>query len=314
MIEFPQNATYVTIKVTLKLGYEPDFADWQAKLNQALAKFPGFVSLEILSSKKALRSEWVIVQQFADCESVAAWQISPQYQQLKNELKPFLINESKGFLEVEYEDSELHGGVTEVFVTEVSPENENEYREWLAKIHRAEAKSPGFRGVYVQAPNQTENRKWISFLQFDTQKNLEGWLSSSERKALLEISTTLINSIESHRLASPYGGWFSSLKSREKQVSIWKQTMIVLLALFPLVMLELRFLSPLLAPLNNSLAIFISNTVSVTLLAWPLIPFCIKYLGWWLAPKKQNHLKTTILGTLFVGLLYILEISLFWSR
>ena len=51
--------------------------------------------------------------------------------------------------------------------------------------------------------------------------------------------------------------------------------MLVILMLFPIVMLEIRFLSPLLKGVNTSPATFIGNVISVFLLAWLFMPIAI---------------------------------------
>lgn len=193
---------------------------------------------------------------------------------------------------------------TEVFVTQVDPEKEEAFRAWIAKIHQAEATFPGFRGMYVQSPVQ--GRNWITFLHFDTEENLERWLHSQERQKILLESQPLIVSLESHRI-SPYGGWFTSIE----KPSVWKQTMLVLLVLFPIVMLELKFLTPLTKGLNPSIATFIGNAISVALIAWPLMPLAISCLKWWLAPKIDR--RTNIFGAGIIVAVYLLEIALFWN-
>jgi uncharacterized protein len=46
--------------------------------------------------------------------------------------------------------------------------------------------------------------------------------------------------------------------------------MLVELMLFPIVALEVRFLTPMLGGLNAAMATFIGNVISVFLLAWPI--------------------------------------------
>ena len=88
--------------------------------------------------------------------------------------------------------------------------------------------------------------------------------------------------------------------------------MIVLLVLFPIVMLEIKFLSPLTSGLNPSLATFIGNAISVSLVSWPMIPIAIWFLEWWLSPQEDKRLQATLVGTGVVLLLYLLEIALLW--
>lgn len=114
-------------------------------------------------------------------------------------------------------------------------------------------------------------------------------------------------------MISPYAGWFASIAKTGELPSIWKQTMIVLLVLFPIVMLELKYLSPWTASLNAALGTFIGNAVSVTLIAWPVMPIAIWLLGWWLMPRAKGRQLITIVGTLLVVLFYLIELIIFWK-
>jgi hypothetical protein len=298
--------------VIIKPEAKSAFVEWQGKINSAIAGFPGFISLEILSPVGSGQNFWVLVQRFLNEANANNWKNSDIHHELLQELKGYLVDNT--IIETPSGEATLHNGVTEVFVTKVAPEKEADFRQWLAKIHQAEANFPGFRGVYVQSPIKGQSDNWITFLQFDTPENLDGWLSSDERQSVLKESKSLIANIESHRVISPYAGWFASIAKEEGEIPpAWKQTMLVLLVLFPIVMMEFRYLNPHLHSLNVSLGTFIGNSISVALITWPMMPIAIYSLGWWLLPKKNNRLAINISGTLLVFLLYLIEIYIFWS-
>jgi len=301
----------LTIKVLVSPSAKRAFIDWQVKLNSMIAGFPGFVSLEFISPSDASK-EWIIAERFSNEEALAQWTESKEYCSLRDELKQLLhmsgsvdIKETRTLANPKQE-------VTEVFVTRVTPGMEKAFHDWIAKVHRVEATFPGFRGVYVQSPRNDQGENWITLLQFDNVENLERWINSSERAIMLEESTPFLKSLESHRVSSSYAGWFGSLAKKGEVPPVWKQTMIILLVLFPVVMLEIRYLTPLLTNLNLSLSTFISNAISVSVLAWPLLPIAISLLGWWLSPGEHKKLQSTIVGTLLLCLLYLISIGFFW--
>jgi len=300
------NVTTLMTKLQILQDTSLAFVEWQAMLERLITSHPGFVSLEITQGHD---SEWLVVQRFSNLKALVSWQKSERCKRLLQEVQPLL----KGPLqEIEIDPSSLKGGVTEVFVTEAKAESDAHFQEWLSKIHLAEAQFAGFRGVYVQSPTAAQGKYWITLLQFDTPENLDRWLCSDERKALLEEAKSLINSLEKHRMISPYNGWFSSLTPAARAISIWKETMVILLLLYPIVMLQLKYLIPNLQPLGPALSTFIGNSISVTLISWPLMPVAIFCLGWWLLPK-QNARRKTLYGTIFVCLLYLVEVLFFWD-
>lgn len=304
----------LTTKFGLRPGQSSKFADWQAKCHEAISSFPGFVSFEILSPNMISKSDWIVIQRFNNSSNLSNWIQSNERTQLINELKSQFLNPECAFEENISDATHKNECVTEVFVTQVTPNQEKAYRKWIAKIHQAEAKFKGFRGVYVQSPSDGKSGNWITLLQFDTPENLDVWIQSSERREILKESDHLIASLETHRIISPYAGWFASLaKNSDKLPPAWKQTMLVLLVLFPTIMLELKFLPLLISDFNTALYTFIGNAISVTLLAWPLMPIAIRSLKWWLTPSEIQKTSITFLGTFVILMLYLTEIILFWN-
>ena len=297
--------TFLTLDLNLSPENCSQFREWQAKLNATITGFQGFISLEILCPVEN-SNEWVIVQRFVDSDSLTSWKNSKIFQVLIEELTSFDTRHQ--IRESIQSSSSVGKSVTEVLITEVQKDKELPYMKWSAKIHEIEAKFPGFRGVFIQSPKHFKGRNWITLLHFDSAENLDKWLLSEERHNLLKESDTLISSLENHRIISPYGGWFSSIAKNGKMPSVWKQTMVVLLVLFPVVMLEIKFLSPLTAKFSTSLSTFIGNAISVSLLAFPLMPIAIHGLKWWLESSKKN---ISFYGAALVLLLYLFEIILF---
>lgn len=314
MVNEVDKIVVLTTKIRIPPIIKETFIDWQGKFNSTIAAFPGFVSLEILSPRESSQRAWVIVQRFANPTWLNHWQKSENRLTLIEELKTM---EEEGNLSIHEETSGaslLQGGVTEVFVTQVSPGKEELYREWVSKIHKLEARFPGFKGFYLQAPTPGQKQNWISLLQFDTQENLDNWLFSHERETALRDCQDFVASLDSHRVVTPYAGWFNTMGKEEGGIPpVWKQTMLVLLVLFPIVMFELKYLPFFTSELNPSLANFIGNAISVTLIAWPFMPLAILCLGWWLAPKSSARVPATIFGTGFIFFLYLIEVIIFWN-
>lgn len=305
-----QKSTLITFDVAIHPESVSQFVLWQAELSAAIAESSGFVSLEFLCSSPE-EHRWVVVQRFCNAKSVADWKKSLRYKTLLTDLNR-LASTAK-VRENSESDSELKSCVTEVIITHVPLEKEAEFHNWSAKIHGMEAKFEGFRSIYMQSPSQTNSRNWITLLQFDSSKNLDRWLNSPERKEILKESASFLASFETHRVGSPYAGWFNALSKTEAAPSAWKQTLIVILVLFPIVMLQMKYLSPLTQGFDRSLATFIACVISVSLITFPIMPLTVNLLSWWLQPEKSRYVRNTILGTLFVFLLFFVEVFLFWK-
>lgn len=308
MIQYVKKPAINTLQVLVKADKQSAFAEWQGQFNAEIVAEPGFVSLEFISQITPNQG-WLIVQRFTSLQESNAWTESEKYKKFLSALRELTVNHRVE--EVVTDETKLNG-ITEVIVAEVNLGKEQAYRDWIAKIHLLEAKATGFRGVYVQSPNENKGKFWITLLQFDKIENLDKWLASPDRQSLLEESKSLISYIETHRVISPYAGWFASIAKMGELPSVWKQTMLVLLVLFPIVMLEFKYLLPYLSTLNVSLSTFIGNAISVSLISFPLMPIAIYFLGWWLAPKSTKP-WITLAGLVLMLILFLIEVWFFWS-
>ncbi len=305
-----QTSVIKTIHVVIPSDNLDAFVEWQGKLNTTIATLPGFVSLEIAYPSIA-QNQWAIIERFDSQESADNWNRSDIRKELIEEIKNLATNRT---IKEEFVGlSNFQDGITEVLVTEIDPEREQEFKAWAAKIHQVEAKFPGFRGVYLQSPGTKSGRHWITILKFDTPENLDRWLNSAERQNMLKESHNLLSSLESHRVISAYAGWFATAAKNGVLPPVWKQSMIVLLVLFPIIMLEIKYFNPLVQSLHNTLGVFLGNALSVALLGWPAMPIAIKALNWFLVPPKEKYTQYTVLGTILILCLYLFELAIFWN-
>lgn len=309
MPQYSEKPIIISLSVDILPGSEAAFAAWQAALSATAARASGFISLEFLSPETHQR-QWVVVLRFASFTAAETWTQSPQHQALIDELKQFSL--SHKINETTSSESNVNEGVTQMIFAEVLPGKLAAFHAWSSKIHAEEAKFPGFRGVYIQSPIHGNATHWITLLRFDSIPHLDNWLDSTERRQLLKEAAPLVRAFESHRIISPYAGWFASIAKVSEVPPVWKQTMLVLLVLFPIVMLEMKYLSPLTKGLDISLATFIGNAISVCLISFPLMPLAIKCLGWWLSPSTSRLGHNALTGTLAVLVLYLVEIAAFW--
>ena len=140
--------------------------------------------------------------------------------------------------------------------------------------------------MYLQPPGSNGSH-WTTMLRFDTTEHLEGWLAAPEREKLLHESKAFIEKEELMRLATSFPGWVPINPLTGKGPPDWKTALLVLLGLYPIVVLELRFLNPLLLGFNSSLATFIGNTLSVAGTTFITMPgFCSGI--WVVVVPRQN--------------------------
>ena len=293
-----------------RAGAEAALLAWQAKMAAAIAAAPGFLSVEVVPTS-ASPVGWRIIQRFSTPERLRQWRQSQACRQLLAEARALLQGDGASDFH-EQEAGEAHASVTEVITTRVKAGMEDEFRAWSARIHLAQSGFPGFRGAYLQPPQSERQGYWTTLLRFATPEQLDAWLGSTERRQLVAESEPMVESWENRRLPTSFAGWFPADPAAGKAPAAWKQTMLVLLVLFPIVMLELRFLSPALRELNPALGTFIGNAISVSLVSWLLMPLVIRPLTWWLQPKEGGSTWIAAGGLAILLGLYAAEIGAFW--
>ena len=299
--------TAIATKLFVREGCTAPFSQWQARFSRAASDFPGFLSIDLLPLT-AGAAEWRVVQQFRSAGEMAHWLASAARQGLLDETAA--LREGP-YLDETVPDFHAWGSVTEVVVTTVKPGLEAEFRAWCETIQAAQGAFAGYMGTYIQAPATPGQPFWTTLVRYSTPGELEAWLGSAVRRELIKDSGRFIESWKSHRMPSSFAGWFPGGAGGAAPAA-WKQTALVLLVLFPVVALELRFLSPHLAGWNHAAGMFLGNAISVSLVSWPLVPLAIRGLGWWLRPRAAARLRAEILGAAVLLALYAAEVAIFW--
>jgi hypothetical protein len=265
-------------------GSEEAFAVWQTRYSSALSKLPGFLSTDMIPPPAGNPdTAWTIIVNFESDETLAAWQSSPERGAILGEVVPLLSGGDFGETVSPDGPGAAPGAeVTEVIFSKVKRGMADRYREWASRIQAAQAKYPGYRGMYLQPPAGGKEGHWTSILRYDSAGHLEAWMNAPERKALLTETKEFIESEELMRLATAFPGWVPIDPMTGEGPPNWKAAMLVLLGLFPIVMLEMRFLSPILTELgfHASLGTFIGNLISVGLTSFFTMPWCVNWFGW----------------------------------
>ena len=297
----------------LRPGKEDAFATWKAHHDTIIAKFPGYVSSDIIPPTRPDSNEWTIILNFRSNEDLVVWQKSKERAEIIAEGVPLFEGGNFGeVVQIGESGERPDGNVTEVIFSKIKPGKEDTYREWAARMQSAQAKYPGYKGTFLQPPDE-KGGFWTTIMRFDSAAHLEGWMNAPERKEMLSESKAFIEHEQLTRLATSFPGWFPTDPKTGQGPPKYKAGMLVLLGLFPIVMLESFFLMPHLASLNFSLALFIGNSVSVALTTYLTMPLFIKTLNWWLLQKPDAPKSVHWKGTLLVFALYALSVAIFWK-
>lgn len=297
----------VTTILQLPPGSETDtFSELFINLMRAGAKFPGFWSGELIPLS-IQESQWKIIQRFDSESHARSFQTSETRKAL---LADFKILSGENAVDVIDEISQSADSlVATTIVTDVRPGADEEYFAWASKIQTAQAKYPGFRGLYIQPPAPGKHPQWASTLKFDSPESLENWFASEERLSLLSEAEKFVQKTHIKKSEALFPGWIPVDEVTGQSAPGWKTACLVMLGLFPIVILELRYLTPQLSALHPVIGTFINLCGSVTFTTLVSMPYLVKKFRWWIYPK-ENPTATTLKGTAVMVAAFAIELLL----
>jgi antibiotic biosynthesis monooxygenase (ABM) superfamily enzyme len=311
------NASAVTVVTQTRV--EPSFAEgfarWQRQISEAVAAQPGFIKETVMPPSPPAQVDWVILQRFASTETAVAWLRSDERQRLVAEAQPMLVGRDDVHLVHDSSIGVMPAPASAVISARIRPDQENAYRQWKRKVCAAQAKSPGFQGYRFEPPLPGVQDDWLTILKFDSEANLQTWLNSTERQNLLEQAAAFTDECHVRIVRTGFDQWFEVGAADAPSPTAWKQDMIVLLMLYPVVFLitawfDHPFLVGQLKMWHWS-ALFVDNVVGVLLLSL-VVPWASQRFDWWLRPAGHDP-KREIAGVALVLSFYALFLLAFWQ-
>jgi uncharacterized protein len=290
------------------------FAHWQEETEKIVAQLPGFITQSVTPPSPPEQVDWVILQRFASTADAVRWLNSSERLSRLEQVQPILVGYDDIHLVNDGPSGALPAPVSAVISTRIKPGQEAAYRRWEQRIAAAQAKAPGFQGYRFEPPIPGVQNDWLAILRFDSEGNLKAWLDSSERQKLLEEAAPFTEEFHARIAKTGFDQWFSLGAAQSSSPPAWKQNMLVLLMLYPVVFLFGVFVqAPLLsgrARLPFAIALFIGNLVSVILLNW-LVPWTSRRFEWWLQADGAAARNINFGGAALVAGLYGLSIFVF---
>ena len=304
----------IVTQTCVRPGRGEDFARWQGQTSDLVSAFPGFVEQRLMPPNPPLQVDWVILQRFQTMEDAQRWLASAERQARIEGAAPMLIGRDDVHIVRDDEGGVRTAPVSAVISTRVRPGKETEYRAWERKIAAAQSKAPGLQGYRFEPPVPGMQEDYVAILRFDSQENLQAWMDSPVRKALVEEAAPLTEEFHARIASSGFEQWFRNEQGPSGGPSVWKMDMIVLLLLYPIVFLWGVWVgTPILQDkLNTPWAVnlFIGNIFSVLLTGF-MVPWVANRMGWWIFPKV-NKLQANLLGAALICAIYAASILVFW--
>lgn len=307
----PDGAVTVVTQTQVLPGFEEPFAVWQEQTSAAIAGLPGFLGQTVMRPSPPAQVDWVILQRFDSSAAAVAWLNSPLRLARVTGAQSMLVGRDDIHIVPDGQSGVLPAPVSAVISTRIKPGQEAAYRTWEQRIASAQSKAPGFQGYRFEAPIPGVQEDWLSILRFDSEDNLQRWLASPERKALLAEAEPFTEEFHARIARAGFDQWFAQPAKGQPSQAAWKQNMVVLMLLYPVVFLfGLAVQGPLLMGkwgIAFPIALFIGNVVSICLLNY-LVPWTSQRFSWWLSPAHPSG-ALDLRGTVLILAIYAVLIT-----
>jgi antibiotic biosynthesis monooxygenase (ABM) superfamily enzyme len=313
----PGSTSNDTVTIVIQTRVRPEsaeaFARWQDATGRIVAAFPGFVQQTVTPPSPPAQVDWVILQRFKGTASALAWLNSEQRLTRMEEVASILVGRDDVHIVSDSDAGVLPAPISAVISTRIKSGQESAYRVWEQRIAAAQSKSKGFQGYRFEPPTPGVQDDWLAIVRFDTEANLQAWLNSSARRDLLEEARSFAAEHTIRIARTGFDQWFPAVKGQKP--AAWKQNLLVLLMLYPVVFFLSTWIQiPLLsgrAGLPFAIALFVGNVMSILSLS-VLVPLTCRLFAWWLQPASSYGWKVQFSGTALILTLYGLMILAFW--
>lgn len=292
-------------------GQEHIFEQAITQMSTALRNYQGYLSQEIHRPNPPTQLDWVLVQNFVSADAAKTWLQSEERYTIFKAISSSLLGIDHVYI-IE-PDQRDRGTVTATITDTINPQREQSFVDWQLRIAPLQSKFPGFIGYKLERPRTGMQEAWVATVTFDTDAHLDSWLTSPERQKMLAELRTMSSGSRIEKIYSGFNFWFTQDKKTNR--AAWKQNMLVLLALYPMVFLLSHYIqTPIMMKYGIPfwLALFFNNLVGTVILGYVTIPLLMTHFDWWLVTREESKGNHTVVGVLAVLLLYAISLCFCW--
>ena len=181
--------------------------------------------------------------------------------------------------------------VTTILSHKVKPGHTKDYEEWSKKITAKASAYDGFQNVTRIKPTDPSNPEYVVIVQWSNYENLKKWQQSDDFKQMIKESEEFTISLSTLHEECGMEVWFDWPKDARRilKPSFFKQTLVAIMVVLPLIFLVGAILQPLIAGFELPYEIkIVINVLIIAPLITLIMPRITKLLYPWLYPKPKE--------------------------
>lgn len=295
-------------------GTEAEFEAILKQITRASKRRTGYLGSEVFPPVPGVQNAYVVLYRYDTAEHLRGWLQSPERQALLQEIAPFLAQPA-----VEHFLSHQHrpvGTASAVIAYRIKPEELESFSRWRKEMQETARTFEGYLGTEYYEGLHEDQPEHISVLRFASRSELDAWIQSSERAAMLEKAKPLVEDSAFHlrRVNTGFEAWFDTEApgGGSEPPSRWRQALMVLSVLGPLLILQKMYFFPLVKDWPPSVAIYVGLAINLMLMSWVLMPYLSPAMGFWLRPCQTASWKTEAAGLGIIFAAITLMLFLCW--
>ncbi len=285
------------------------FDGWICDARSAAAGARGFVTFAASISRDA-PLDWAVAVTFESEDSLHQWLDGATWKQLVRAAA------ASGFLRRSSDLVIIDGAVMPTGVaivsSSVSSGMEADFQAAHIKLTAAASQFSGYEGTAVFPPGTPG--KWMSLVRFRTEPQLSAWLRSPQRnEGLPPVRSSLTRDFSVLARTTPFGTTVRNVDGKAEMTPSWKTAMLLLMVLYPMVMLQSRFVAPVIRMSGAQpwLSVWLSQVLSVALMQWWLMPTVSSWCHRWLDPVDGASRRISLRGAAVAVGVYAASLTAF---
>ena len=254
----------------------------------------GYLGAEVFPPIPGVQEPYVVIYRYESNAALRAWLDSPERAELMRRVEPLL---SRPHIEFHFAGRRnVPGTVSTVFAYRIKDQSWEEFDAWRKRINSEARRQPGFISVESFDTIEDGLPYRIHVLRFDDREHLDRWFASEARLALLDEVQNYVHEFQIRKIGTGFEGWFDYGRDADKPPANWRQWLVILGALFPVIMILKALFTPVFDVLPFPLAFFFLLMADVAVLTWVIMPQFTRLMNFWLRPQPSATWKTQLGG------------------